>query len=146
MRHHRRAPGQAAAGLLVILAALLAACSSSIPAPVIRDAAPVPERVERGVTSMESEIGGLNEEAMDRAFASLEVQRCLTEGSSRLSAIGGFDSSSVRVVATNVAGRLVADTTVLVTYETPGALRSSLWRHDGSAWRVLFHQGTPTPD
>jgi hypothetical protein len=80
-----------------MLAALLAACTSTIPAPVIREAAPVPERVGRGVTSMESEIGGLNEEAMDRAFASLEVQRCLTEGSSRLSAIGGAFTLRLRI-------------------------------------------------
>lgn len=25
-------------------------------------------------------------------------------------------------------------------------LRSSLWRHDGAAWRMVFHQGTPVPD
>lgn len=23
------------------------------------------------------------------------------------------------------------------------SLRSSIWKHDGSAWRVVFHQGTP---
>jgi hypothetical protein len=97
MRHHRRAPGQAAAGFLAVLAALLAACTASIPAPVISEAAPAPERVERGATSMESEIGGLNEEAMDRAFASLEVQRCLAEGSSRLSAIGGAFKLRLRI-------------------------------------------------
>jgi len=97
MRHHRRAPGPAAVGSLAVLAALLGGCASSIPAPVISEAAPAVERVDRGVTSMESEIGGLNEEAMDRAFASLEVQRCLTEGSSRLSAIGGAFKLRLRI-------------------------------------------------
>jgi hypothetical protein len=62
-----------------------------------------------------------------------------------LDAIGGFESSTVRVVATQISGQRVADDVVLVTYETPGTQRSSLWRHDGSSWRVLFHQGTPVP-
>lgn len=98
MPHHRRAPGHAAPGVFAVLAALLAACTSStIPAPVIHDAAPAPERVDRGAASMESEIGGLDEDAMDRAFASLEVQRCLTEGSSRLSAIGGAFTLRLRI-------------------------------------------------
>ncbi|MEP7120099.1 MAG: hypothetical protein ABJE95_04275 [Byssovorax sp.] len=77
--------------------ALLPACASALPPPVIRDAAPVAEKIDPGPTSMESEIGGLNEEAMDRAFASLEVQRCLTEGSSRLSAIGGEFKLRLRI-------------------------------------------------
>jgi hypothetical protein len=82
---------------LAVVAPLLPACAAAIPTPVIHDAEPVPEKIDRGPTSMESEIGGLNEEAMDRAFASLEVQRCLTEGSSRLSAIGGEFKLKLRI-------------------------------------------------
>jgi hypothetical protein len=92
----RALPGLAVAHLAVI-AALLPACAPALPPPVIRDAEPVPVKVDRGATSMESEIGGLNEEAMDRAFASLEVQRCLTEGSARLSAIGGEFKLRLRI-------------------------------------------------
>jgi hypothetical protein len=55
---------------LAVVAPLLPACAAAIPTPVIHDAEPVPEKIDRGPTSMESEIGGLNEEAMDRAFAS----------------------------------------------------------------------------
>jgi ribonuclease HI len=62
-----------------------------------------------------------------------------------LDAIEGFESSSVRVVATEISGERIADGLVLVTYETHDARRSSLWRHDGSSWRILFHQGTPVP-
>jgi len=43
---------------------------------------------------------------------------------------------------------LSADVTLL-TYisETPQrrVLRSSLWRLEGEAWRLVFHQGTPIP-
>ncbi|MCB2250868.1 DUF4440 domain-containing protein [Pseudomonas chlororaphis] len=48
--------------------------------------------------------------------------------------------------------RLLADGVALVTYrcrtvvegQAPReSLRSSSWRHDGSAWRLVFHQGTP---
>ena len=83
--------------VVAVVAALLPACAPALPPPVIRDAAPIAEKVDRGPTSVESEIGGLNEEAMDRAFASLEVQRCLSEGSSRLSAIGGEFKLRLRI-------------------------------------------------
>ncbi len=43
----------------------------------------------------------------------------------------------------------LADNVVLLTYATgpPArtALRSSLWVRDGGTWRILFHQGTPSP-
>lgn len=31
----------------------------------------------------------------------------------------------------------------LATYRTERSLRSSLWRREGRAWRIVFHQGTP---
>jgi|SRR6185503_6573758 len=31
----------------------------------------------------------------------------------------------------------------LATYRTGRSLRSSLWRREGQAWRIVFHQGTP---
>lgn len=48
----------------------------------------------------------------------------------------------------------IADNAVLLTYETKrsdgtGAvrcvLRSSIWKHDGLKWQMLFHQGTIRP-
>ena len=35
----------------------------------------------------------------------------------------------------------------LVTYRVPESktLRSSIWRFDGTGWRMVFHQGTPSP-
>jgi hypothetical protein len=38
---------------------------------------------------------------------------------------------------------LTADV-VLATYRTERSVRSSLWRREGQAWRIVFHQGTPT--
>ncbi len=97
MGDRRRAlTGLASVARLAVVASLLPACAA-IPAPVIHDAEPVAEKIDHGATSVESEIGGLDEEAMDRAFASLEVQRCLTEGSSRLGAIGGEFKLRLRI-------------------------------------------------
>src|SRR5262249_38167119 len=81
----RRAP------LAACLAIPLAACSAAAPPPppVVADAAPVQEKVDSGPTSAESEIGGLNEEAMDKAFASLDVTRCVTEHGTQLDQLGG---------------------------------------------------------
>jgi hypothetical protein len=31
----------------------------------------------------------------------------------------------------------------LATYRTGRSVRSSLWRREGEAWRIVFHQGTP---
>jgi hypothetical protein len=62
----------------VPLAASLSGCAAAPPPkPVIVDAPPVPEKVDTGPTSMESEIGGLSEEAMDKAFASLDINHCI---------------------------------------------------------------------
>jgi hypothetical protein len=39
----------------------------------------------------------------------------------------------------------VAPGVALATYRTPLSLRSSIWRREGGAWRLYFHQGTPAP-
>ena len=57
------------------------------------------EKIDPGPTYMESEIGGLNEDAMDLAFASLErpLMRCLEGGSERVEGLGGHFKLSLRV-------------------------------------------------
>ena len=69
------------------------------PAPVVTCAAPAPERADPGPLSYESETGGLNEEAMERAFGSLarQLQGCMAEGTARLSPLGGHLKLTVRV-------------------------------------------------
>ncbi len=54
----------------------------------------------------EAETGGLPEEAMEKAFASLgkDVERCVVDGSSRLDALGGRVTLSLRI---DTAGRAV---------------------------------------
>jgi hypothetical protein len=45
------------------------------------------------------------------------------------------------------AARLLSSDVALVTYRTQlghlARLRSSIWRREGGAWRLQFHQGTP---
>jgi hypothetical protein len=39
----------------------------------------------------------------------------------------------------------VAPGVALATYRTRLSLRSSIWRREGEAWRLYFHQGTAVP-
>jgi hypothetical protein len=66
---------------LSCLALALTACSTAVSPPraVLADAPPEPEKIDTGPTSMESETGGLNEEAVEKAFASLDVNRCIEQ-------------------------------------------------------------------
>ena len=49
---------------------------------------------------------------------------------------------------TDFTARLLSPDVALVTYRTQlgqiARLRSSIWRRDQGAWRLQFHQGTPT--
>lgn len=59
----------------------------------------IPERVDPGPTEITSEIGGLNEEAMNRAFQSLDspIQACFDEATGRNPAIGGRFTMKLRI-------------------------------------------------
>jgi hypothetical protein len=88
--------------LLALLGAIVAGCSSSTPRPrpVVAQAAPiVEEKIDTGPTYMESEIGGMNWDAMDDAFAALQapLERCLEDGVSRVSELGGHFKLSLRI-------------------------------------------------
>jgi len=50
---------------------------------------------------------------------------------------------SATVSVTDFRVLAVAPDVALATYRTGGSLRSSLWRREGEAWRIVFHQGTP---
>jgi hypothetical protein len=39
--------------------------------------------------------------------------------------------------------RALSADVALVTYRTSGSVRSSIWRRENEAWRIVFHQGTP---
>jgi hypothetical protein len=80
------------------LALSFAGCGSAPPPPpVVVDAPPVEEKVDPGPTSAESEIGGLSEEAMDQAFNSLDVTRCVAEHGDNLDQLGGEIRLKLRI-------------------------------------------------
>jgi hypothetical protein len=82
------------AGLLVVV--WLAACSSPPPPP---PPPVVEQRVARGPSAMESEIGGMNEEAVEKAFAAIQpsVLGCVHEGAQRIKELGGHFEISMRI-------------------------------------------------
>ena len=88
--------------LSALLASALVGCSSSAPPPrakVVADVPIVHEKVDPGPTYMESEIGGLNHDAMDDTFASMQrqLQSCLEDGLSRVNELGGHFKLSLRI-------------------------------------------------
>ena len=84
--------------LISCIALGAAACGAApLPPPVVQDAAPVEEKIDTGPTSMEAEIGGLNEEAMDLAFASLDVNGCVVPRGEHLDQLGGELKLKVRI-------------------------------------------------
>jgi len=84
----------------VLVAALLAGCGSApppppepvAPAPVKSEAAPPPP-------ASQSEIGGLNEEAVERSFKKMEsaIQTCFTNGSAKVNGLGGHFKMKLRI-------------------------------------------------
>jgi hypothetical protein len=93
-----RAPLMTRFAFLGVLLAL-AGCSASPPPVAEAPPAPEPERIDRGPTSMEGEIGGMNEEAVGIAFDALQedVAGCVKQGSERVREIGGRFVLSMRV-------------------------------------------------
>jgi len=84
---------------LLAFVVLALGCGSAPPPPktTLADAPPVPEKIDTGPTSMEGEIGGMNEEAMDNAFASLGVAQCIERGSEKIDALGGEFKLKLRI-------------------------------------------------
>jgi hypothetical protein len=83
---------------ILLCSVALAGCAAAPPPPpVIVEVAPIPEKVDTGPESMEAEIGGLNEEAMDQAFASLDVNRCIEQSGDKLDTLGGELKLKLRI-------------------------------------------------
>jgi hypothetical protein len=85
--------------LLFLLAALSSGCGAPPPAPRPPPpaAAPTPVPARAPVGDVEAEIGGLNEEAMDRAFSALPVADCLVRASQKLGVLGGEIKVKLRI-------------------------------------------------
>jgi len=95
---HRPTPLWLAA-LLAVGAVGAAGCAAAPPPPAVVEAGPVVEKIDTGASFYESEIGGMNEYAVEDAFKSLQrpILRCFESGSSRVEALGGSFTVSFRV-------------------------------------------------
>lgn len=94
---HRATPLRFAGAVALVLGAF--GCAAAPPRAQVTEAAPVVEKVDTGATFYESEIGGMNEYAVDDAFKTLSgpITRCLETGTSRVEALGGSFTVSFRV-------------------------------------------------
>jgi len=83
-------------------AAALGGCGSDPkpPPPVVKAPAAPAATAEAATAGVESEIGGMNEEAMVRAFNALgpSIQACVEAGSGRVKPLGGHVTFALRVM------------------------------------------------
>ncbi|MDI1435059.1 AgmX/PglI C-terminal domain-containing protein [Polyangium sorediatum] len=81
-------------------AALVVACAAEPPPPP-KAAAPVETSAEapRPAAQTQSEIGGLNEEAVERSFGKMQdsIQSCFAKGAAKVSALGGHFKMKLRI-------------------------------------------------
>ncbi|MEO1241651.1 MAG: DUF4440 domain-containing protein [Pseudomonadota bacterium] len=58
------------------------------------------------------------------------------------------DSTEISWTIDDFEIRRLAPTIILVTYKIRenASLRSSVWRNDDKEWKMVFHQGTPSPE
>ncbi|NUP11676.1 MAG: hypothetical protein HOW73_36990 [Polyangiaceae bacterium] len=89
------------AGTFVVAALALASfgCASNpVPAAssVVEDR---PVKIDRGASSVEGELGGMNEDAVAKTFERLQapILACVADGASRVREIGGHFSVSLRI-------------------------------------------------
>ncbi len=76
-----------------------AAGCASVPPPAAVVEAAAPERVDPGPSSVESEIGGMNEAAVDARFATLKdpILSCVEQGNARVRVLGGHFQLALRI-------------------------------------------------
>jgi hypothetical protein len=101
---------------------------------VIAEPPPVQEKPrEAESASIRSEIGGMNEEAMNRAFQSISpaIQGCIEAGSGRVKALGGSVTIALRVAQDGAAKWAYMKASTLGDRETErcmlDAVRSKAW-------------------
>jgi hypothetical protein len=96
------APPRSSLVLIASLGAALASGCASAPPPkpvVAEEAPPAAQAIDTGPTSLESEIGGMNEDAVEKKFRGLmkPIIGCFEGGSTRVEQIGGSFTVSFRV-------------------------------------------------
>jgi hypothetical protein len=94
---HRFTPLRLTAALALGVT-LLTGCGAT-PPPAPAAPAPAPERIDTGASYYESEIGGMDEYAVEDTFKALArpIARCFEHGSERVEQIGGSFTVSFRV-------------------------------------------------
>lgn len=118
---------------LAFVGSLLLACGESAPAAKTADDQGPGSRPKSSGPSVSSEIGGLDEDKVDAAFkASLDdLQRCLTEGASRVEFLGGSVSFFVKIDASGRADGAYLEKSTLGDRDTEkcmlNAVRSRRW-------------------
>jgi hypothetical protein len=119
--------------LLLSLVWSLVGCAEAVPKAESPDDAPHAERHADGAPSVSSEIGGLNEEQVNKTFESSlgALQRCLSQGSSRLELLGGSVSFFVKIDSTGAVDGAYLEKSSLGDRETEKcmleALRAKKW-------------------
>lgn len=134
-RPPRHTQGWLAAARFAALALGAVACGSPPPPPAAPPPppAPVEQAPEREQANTQSEIGGMNEEAMNRAFQSISpaIQECISAGSGRVKALGGSVTIALRVAKDGAAKWAYMKTSSLGDRETEKcmleAVRSKAW-------------------
>lgn len=53
------------------------------------------------------------------------------------------ENSRASIQSSDYKATPLADDVVLITYQSSGSLRSSIWRKNKQGWQMEFHQGTP---
>src|SRR5262245_10490391 len=78
---------------------LCAACGGSEPAPNTANDKPAGSAEEGPAISASSEIGGMNEDAVDESFKSSvgSLQRCVDKGATRVEFLGGSVSFFLKI-------------------------------------------------
>lgn len=95
---HRSTPLGFAA-VVCLLSGLAGCAASPPPRAAVTDAGPKAEKIDTGASYYESEIGGMNEYAVDDQFRALapKISGCFETGSSRVEALGGSFTVAFRV-------------------------------------------------
>jgi hypothetical protein len=118
---------------LALTGFVLLACGESAPAPKTADDRSETQPSRSGGPSVSSEIGGLDEDKVDAAFkSSLDgLQRCLSEGASRVEFLGGSVAFFVKIDASGRADGAYLEKSTLGDRDTEKcmlrALRSRTW-------------------
>src|ERR1041384_6750777 len=120
-------------GSFALVGSLLLACGETTPTAKTADDPSDAEPRRRSGPSVSSEIGGLDEEKVDAAFkSSLDgLQRCLTEGASRVEFLGGTVAFFVKIDARGRADGAYLEKSTLGDRDTEkcmlSALRARTW-------------------